>query len=136
MAIYYAHNSPSSIWTHHFIPSIHDTFVCIYEQILNTDDRKYTCLLISLFIFYCLTFFDLTFIQKIFSISLISSFSYTLQNVRLSNFLTTSQNVRIAADQANFIQLQNHDKKMSECLRTYGPQIIRVPSYKLRIEHG
>ena len=32
MAIYYAHNSPSSIWTHHFIPSIHDTFVCIYEQ--------------------------------------------------------------------------------------------------------
>ena len=32
-------------------------------------------------------------------ISLISSFSYTLQNVRLSNFLTTSQIVRIAADQ-------------------------------------
>ena len=31
---------------------------------------------------------------------MISSFSYTLQNVRLSNFLTTSQIVRIAADQA------------------------------------
>ena len=55
MAIYYAHNSPSSIWTHYFIPSIHDTFVCIYEQILNTDDRKHTCLLILLFIFYCIT---------------------------------------------------------------------------------
>ena len=27
------------------------------------------------------------------------------------------------------------NRKMSECLRTYGPQIIRVPSYKLRIEH-
>ena len=26
----------------------------------------------------------------------------TLQNVRLSNFLTTSRNVRIAADQANY----------------------------------
>ena len=26
----------------------------------------------------------------------------TLQNVRLSNFLTTSQNVRIAADQARY----------------------------------
>ena len=52
---------------------------------------------------------------------MISSFSYTLQNVRLSNFLTTSQIVRIAADQAmcKYIDIFSDMRKPNIFRRSY-----------------
>ena len=73
----------------------------------NKSTRKHIlklnmCFLVDLF-FLLSYFFLLTFYMKR-PLNL-----KTLQKVRLSNFLTTSQNIRIAADQATYVSSQQQN---------------------------